>query len=36
MSVGVTRVELNYSVPLKKEGNDFEQRWQFGLAAHIG
>ncbi len=37
VSLGMARLELNYTVPLKKvQGKDFEQRWQFGLAAHIG
>jgi outer membrane protein assembly factor BamA len=36
VSLGMARVEMNYSVPVKKEMKDFEQRWQFGLAAHIG
>ncbi|GAB5034459.1 sorting and assembly machinery component 50 putativ [Nannochloropsis oceanica] len=36
MSLGAARVELNYSLPFKRKGSDLEQRWQFGLAAHIG
>ena len=36
LSLGPARLELNYSVPVKSlKGKDFEQRWQFGLAAHI-
>lgn len=37
-ALGVARVELNYAVPLRRGGGggrDFEQRWQFGLAATI-
>lgn len=35
-ALGVARVELNYAVPLRRVGGgDFEQRWQFGLAATI-
>lgn len=36
ISLGMARVELNYAVPLKWVKNkDFEQRWQFGLAATL-
>lgn len=35
-ALGVARVELNYAVPLRRvAGKDWEQRWQFGLAATI-
>ena len=34
ITIGMARVELNYSKPLKRvAGKDFEQKWQFGLAA---
>jgi outer membrane protein assembly factor BamA len=34
-SLGSVRLELDYSVPLRKGGSDVEQRWQFGLAGSI-
>lgn len=34
-SIGVGRLELNYSVPVRTCASDIQQRWQFGLAGTI-
>jgi outer membrane protein assembly factor BamA len=33
LSIGVARLELNYSVPVRARPEDVQERWQFGIAA---